>query len=555
MSRRVHIDSTNTQLCCSCLWRLSWLSVVVVWEMSLWDVHRNSIADLAHEPTQHTAESVEDVHVLRAALSGDVGSLSRWLAAGGKVSATTSDGLTPLHVAVQEGHVDAVRVLLQAGADPNEVSGQESESSRIRGSAALHHAALRWKPDSLHPLLDVLLLHNADPDLGHGETGETPALLAYHAGQLSVVAALAERGADMDAVDQVGWGILHYAAAANDVDGVRSLLRMGASPDAPTQGFPGGDTPLHVAVGRGNVEVVEVVLDEVMRAGGHQRLLEVVGAVNDDGQSVLHEAALGGRVRSAYALLRAASTLALPAITLPSFQDAMENPDDAFADAERLDGDDIESVLFALESGDSLFDSSSAPTTSHLSTVRALRDGDGNTPLHLAVREGQFEVALTLIRAGAPLDTPHSQNGYTPLHYAASKGNVAMVRLLMASGASLTVRSAIGHTPLHSAASSGDLATLSLLLDSAAGKSVLSAPDLPGFTPLHLAAMHGFPDLVEHLVAAGASLSALTERDQTPLDLATSFSHAPIVHILDAAHEQALLHSLHGPISHSSSKS
>ena len=152
-----------------------------------------------------------------------------------------------------------------------------------------------------------------------------------------------------------------------------------------------------------------------------------------------------------------------------------------------------------------------------------MRNGGGQTPLHLAASNENPAVAALLLEAGADVDAReefteerYSSTGVapnhnrTPLHYAASNTNSAVAAMLLEAGAAVNPRDGDAQTPLHRAAGSNNAAVATLLL--AAGAEV-NARDVDGVTPLLLAGSWGGggrfrnPALADALLDAGADAS------------------------------------------------
>lgn len=75
-------------------------------------------------------------------------------------AATTEKGITPLHSAAADGHCEVMRMLIDAGANPN--------SRRSTGATPLYMAAQGGHVDAIKVLLGAkanpLLSSRADPD-------------------------------------------------------------------------------------------------------------------------------------------------------------------------------------------------------------------------------------------------------------------------------------------------------------------------------------------------------------------------------------------------------
>jgi ankyrin repeat protein len=126
---------------------------------------------------------------------------------------------------------------------------------------------------------------------GTDDRGRTPLMEAAFNAQLDVARLLLERGAKVDARDDVGFGALHYAVLSPMHEGadapgmVRLLLEHGADPNI---GLGEVDTPLHRSVFYAPPVVWQLLLDH-----GAQ-----IDAKNIHGLMPLHFAASYGRAEA-----------------------------------------------------------------------------------------------------------------------------------------------------------------------------------------------------------------------------------------------------------------
>ncbi len=143
---------------------------------------------------------------------------------------------------------------------------------------------------------------------------------------------------------------------------------------------------------------------------------------------------------------------------------------------------------------------------------------------------GDCEQLRQQLSAGTSLNQ-FSPDGWTALHLAAFLGQAATLQLLLEHRPETNTLSqnALCCTALGAAAARNQLQCVELLLQSGAD------PDLPqagGFSPLHLAAHHGFERLALLLLTSGADADRKNDSQQTPLDLALQRGHAGIVEML-----------------------
>lgn len=117
-----------------------------------------------------------------------------------------------------------------------------------------------------------------------------------------------------------------------------------------------------------------------------------------------------------------------------------------------------------------------------------------------------------------------------PLADAAMRGDVEQVRSLLKSGAEVNAAQGDGMTALHWAAELGSVPMAEMLI--AAGASLEALTRLGGYTPLHLAAEAGRAPVAGKLLAAGANARAATTTGVTALHLAAEAGSTETITVL-----------------------
>ena len=117
----------------------------------------------------------------------------------------------------------------------------------------------------------------------------------------------------------------------------------------------------------------------------------------------------------------------------------------------------------------------------------------------------------------------------------ARAGNPETVRLLHRAGASLDDTNFLGRTALHVAVFQNDKTRVDLLLDLGADINVLSGPypqDGRSVTPLGLAAIEGYQEMVTKLLDRGADALLTGDCEPSPLQLATGSGNSDVAEII-----------------------
>ena len=144
-------------------------------------------------------------------------------------------------------------------------------------------------------------------------------------------------------------------------------------------------------------------------------------------------------------------------------------------------------------------------------------NSNGRTPLYEAAKRGRLKVVSLLIEKGANVNARGRKTGFYPLHIAAEQKHLDVVRLLLDSGAEIEAFNKYNQTPLFQVSWQvwhTDVEVARYLIKRGAKVNV---KDNKGFTPLHMAVMNGYVNLIPLLLNSGANIDALDNNGTSPL--------------------------------------
>jgi polar amino acid transport system substrate-binding protein len=154
-------------------------------------------------------------------------------------------------------------------------------------------------------------------------------------------------------------------------------------------------------------------------------------------------------------------------------------------------------------------------------------DSEGRHGLHIAMMEGSFKVAKTLLDLSGTKVDIRSNKDETPLMIAALKGHTQFAKQLIARGADVNKT---GWTPLHYAATGGQVEMIKLLLEEHA---YIDTESPNQSTPLMLAAMYGSEAAVKLLLQEGAEASLKNQQGLNAADFAAKAERMDLARYLD----------------------
>ncbi|KAL8800854.1 MAG: hypothetical protein Q9182_004874 [Xanthomendoza sp. 2 TL-2023] len=200
-------------------------------------------------------------------------------------------GITPLHIACEQGHVEVVQSLLDFNADTN-IRGDND------GRNALHLAARSSVPAIVRLVLNQGVEVNA-----RSSDKMTPLHIACLQENVEIVQSLLDFNADINLHNNKGENPLHFAARSGVPAIVRLLLNRGMEVNVRSTD---GSTPLHQASRFGHIEFIQLLLDFCADVNYH----------NLRGMNALYRAVSSDKLEMAQLLFEKGGTLTVVEISL-----------------------------------------------------------------------------------------------------------------------------------------------------------------------------------------------------------------------------------------------
>jgi ankyrin repeat protein len=348
----------------------------------------------------------------------------------------SGDPDAPVADAASRGDVGAVRTLVLSGADVNAAQGD--------GMTGLHWAARRGDA----PMAAILLGAGADPGAMTRLGAYKPLHLASSLGHDQVVRELLAGGAAVASETSTGVRPIHLAAESGSAEAVRLLLDAGAGPNVPDGALH--RTPLVFAVGGNRLHVVALLLDRGADPAVPSRVVDYAGQGARDRVLERERTERMREVREA--ALQAAGGLVAENSTRSEVVVDPDDPDIRVPGQGDPPGDSTEAVVAAeeTETGPAGEDPEEKEEEAQPLAYQDLVGSQGGmTALHLAARDGHREAARLLLQHGAGLDQPTGGDHSTPLLVAIINGNYDLALEFLEAGADPGIPSEDGVAPLY----------------------------------------------------------------------------------------------------------
>ncbi|WP_300711419.1 ankyrin repeat domain-containing protein [uncultured Brachyspira sp.] len=206
-----------------------------------------------------------DIELLRAVEINDYRYIKSLINSGANINAKDGYGLSALHIAIKNGSIDSINILLQNDDIDLESALPEGYFTHLNDNS--EDAVYIGKAT---PLIYAIFKSNGDS---------------------KIVDMLIKKGADINAYDEEGWTSFLYAAAFGDSSTLRNILH--GNRELINSKTKNNATPLHMAVVYDNLENIKYLVS---------RLKVDIDEKDDDGWTALYYAAANNKIE-AYNLL------------------------------------------------------------------------------------------------------------------------------------------------------------------------------------------------------------------------------------------------------------
>ena len=302
-----------------------------------------------------------------------------------------------LALAVQKGHIEAIKTLLTLGVPLNKKDQN--------GDYPFFLAAKK----NYIKILEILSSINGPKKATLNFTddfGDTLIHVAASKGFIDSVKTLVKLGIIIDSKNNFGETPLYKAVQGQNLEILNFLIKSGADIKTSTDL---GDTIMHLAASLGNLEIIKLLLSNNFRFPINIRNLY--------GETPVYKAALSGKCDIIKFLVKNGG-------------DLNSNHNGKTMLHEAVTKGNEKAVICLIESGLNV-------------DVPGLWD---TTPLHVAVSNGHETIVKILLERKANPNSK-SKNLWTPLHRAVLTDNENIIRTLVKYSADITAKNIIGDTP------------------------------------------------------------------------------------------------------------
>ena len=211
----------------------------------------DALEEFFHSSLLKAVKEVEETAALRVLLQLKLDPNVRYVytyhSTHGKLKASSAKA-TPLYIACQQGHTEAVRVLLQYQADPNLPSSDNKKTPLMVACSNTHAEVVK-----------LLLAHKATDVEALDETHDTALRYANDRNNTEIVRLLLESAhANPNVYGRNDWSCLLVSCCDGYLDNVALLLEHGADP---YHRVKGGKTCLMMASQNGHIDIVRLLLN------------------------------------------------------------------------------------------------------------------------------------------------------------------------------------------------------------------------------------------------------------------------------------------------------
>ncbi|XP_029017328.1 ankyrin repeat and death domain-containing protein 1A [Betta splendens] len=283
---------------------------------------------------------------------------------------------------------------------------------------------------------------------------------------------------------------LHFAVAGKHKEAVQFLLQRRVKVD---QMDKYGVAPIHLAAWFGSLEILKLLV----QAGAEQKV------ENEGGLNIMHCAAINNHTDIVEYIVN----------------------DLQMKELDKEDQSGHQAFALAAEHGCvQMLEMLMEPY--QMAAMKPNKRGD--TPLHLAARNGHLDAVQLLLQSFDTLDEVN-MDGETALYQAVDNGQEECVLTLLEAGCNPNILTTAKCSALHPVAERGDTALVQLLLEYKAN------PDFQSEhleAPLHLAVKNSHIPVIHSLLKAGCNVNITDKRAQTAMHFAAELAKIEVVEIL-----------------------